>query len=119
MTALIEITDANFEQKVLREQRPTVLAFLASWNAPSKDLIKNLERAALSMESDVLLGRVNVDDSPMISSQYGLPTLPCLLMIHERQIIEQRIGAIPRADLDAFLERASKLEATPRDTLAP
>ncbi len=112
---ITDVTDASFEQKILRQARPAILSFWASWNAPSahqQQLVKDL---VTEFAPRVVVGRVNVDDSPMVASQYILPTLPCYILVFDGAVVTTNAGVLPEASLRALFERGAALSPPPAD----
>ena len=117
---IIDVTDASFEQKVLRQPYPAIVAFWASWNEPSKGQKEALEQLNAEHGPGIIVARMNVDDNPMVSSQYPLPSLPCLLLIHQSKLVEIKSGRMPIRKMSSIFERAAALrdELKTLDTLS-
>lgn len=109
MSDIPEISDASFEHQILRHDRPSVIGFWASWNDASARLEQALTELAEEFSPRVQVARIDVDDSPMISSQYELGTLPAVLLIHGEVVVTGRSGDLPRAAVRALFERAVEL----------
>lgn len=105
----IDVTDASFEQKVLRQPLPAIVAFWASWNEPSKGQAEALTEMIAEHGPGIVVARMNVDDNAMVSSQYPLPSLPCLLLIHQGKLVSIKSGRMPKKRMSAFFEQAAAL----------
>jgi thioredoxin 1 len=106
----IEITDANFEQEVIKSELPVLIDFWAVWCGPCKMIAPLVEQLSGEYEGKVKIGKVDVDNNPNISMQYGIRSIPTLLVFNGGKVVDQIIGAVPKqaiaAKLDAQLQTA-------------
>lgn len=106
----IEITDANFEQEVLKSDVPVLIDFWAVWCGPCKMIAPFVEELAGEYEGKVKVGKVDVDNNPQTSMNYGIRSIPTLLIFRDGKIADQIIGAVPKQaiaqKLDAQLQPA-------------
>jgi len=106
----IEITDANFEQEVLKSDKPVLIDFWAVWCGPCKMIAPFVEELAGEYEGKVKIGKVDVDNNPQISMNYGIRSIPTLLIFRDGKIADQIIGAVPKQaiaqKIDAQLQPA-------------
>jgi len=106
----IEITDANFEQEVTKSQMPVLIDFWAVWCGPCKMIAPFVEELAGEYEGKIKVGKVDVDSNPQISMNYGIRSIPTLLVFKDGKVVDQIIGAVPKqaiaAKLDAQLQTA-------------
>jgi thioredoxin 1 len=91
----ITITNQNFEQEVLRADRPVLLDFWASWCAPCRMVGPILEEIAAE-RPDVKVGKINVDEQPELAAQFQVMSIPTLLVIKNGKIVNQSVGARPK-----------------------
>lgn len=91
----ITITRQNFEQEVLRADRPVLLDFWASWCAPCRMVGPILEEIAAE-RPDVKVGKINVDEQPELAAQFQVMSIPTLLVIKNGKIVNQSVGARPK-----------------------
>jgi thioredoxin 1 len=92
----IEITDANFEQEVLKSDVPVLLDFWAVWCGPCKMIAPFVQEIANEYEGKVKVGKVDVDNNPQTSMTYGIRSIPTLLIFKNGKIADQIIGAVPK-----------------------
>jgi thioredoxin 1 len=106
----IEITDANFEQEVVKSDLPVLIDFWAVWCGPCKMIAPLVEELAGEYHGKVKIGKVDVDNNPNISMQFGIRSIPTLLVFNGGKVVDQIIGAVPKqaiaAKLDAQLQPA-------------
>jgi thioredoxin 1 len=106
----IEITDANFEQEVLKSDIPVLIDLWAVWCGPCKMIAPFIEELAGEYQGKVKVGKVDVDNNPNVSVQYGVRSIPTLLFFNGGKVVDQIIGAVPKnaiaQKLDAQLQTA-------------
>jgi thioredoxin 1 len=92
----IEITDANFEQEVLKSDVPVLLDFWAVWCGPCKMIAPFVQEIANEYEGKIKVGKVDVDNNPQTAMTYGIRSIPTLLIFKGGKIADQIIGAVPK-----------------------
>ena len=94
--AVITITKENFEQEVLRSDKPVLLDFWASWCGPCRMLSPIVDEVA-EERTDVKVGKVNVDQQPELAGEFGVMSIPTLLVFENGKLVRQDVGARPKA----------------------
>ena len=94
--AVITITKENFEQEVLRSDKPVLLYFWASWCGPCRMLSPIVDEVA-EERTDVKVGKVNVDQQPELAGEFGVMSIPTLLVFENGKLVRQAVGARPKA----------------------
>ncbi|MGN6568432.1 MAG: thioredoxin [Flavipsychrobacter sp.] len=89
-------TDANFDTDVLKADKLSVIDFWAPWCGPCLALGPTIEALAKDYDGKVNIGKVNVDENPTISINYGITSIPCVLFIKNGQVVDKQVGAAPR-----------------------
>ena len=97
MSAL-KITSENFENEVLKSDKPVLLDFWASWCGPCRMMAPIIDEIA-GERPDVVVGKVNVDDEPGLAAQYKIMSIPTLVVIKNGQVVNQAVGAKPKAQV--------------------
>ena len=97
----IEITTDNFEEVVLKNEKPVLVDFWASWCGPCKMLAPVVEEFA-DEQTDVVVGKINVDEHPLLASKYGIMTIPTLMLFKDGEMVNKSIGVIPKDALVKF-----------------
>ena len=94
--AVVTITKENFESEVLRSEKPVLLDFWASWCGPCRMLSPIVDEVA-EERTDVKVGKVNVDEQPELAAEFGVMSIPTLLVFEGGKLARQAVGARPKA----------------------
>jgi thioredoxin 1 len=105
-SALVQISDKNFASEVLNSDLPVLVEFWATWCGPCRSISPIVEQLAMEFSGKVKVTKLNVDESPATPSQYGVRGIPTLILFKGGKILDQIIGAVPKARLKALIEKA-------------
>jgi len=100
----IEITDANFEDLVLKSDKPVLVDFWAEWCGPCRMVGPVVEELSKEYEGKAVVGKVNVDQNSNISANYGIRNIPTLLYFKNGILVDKQVGVVPKATLAAKLD---------------
>ena len=99
---VIHVTNETFEELVLDSEKTVLLDFWASWCGPCQQIAPVLEEIAQE-RSDVVICKVNVDEEPELAAQFGVTGIPMLVVMEDGQIINEAVGARPKAEIEKLL----------------
>ena len=100
----VEITDANFEEVVLKSSVPVVVDFWAEWCGPCRAIGPVIEELSKDYDGKINVGKVNVDHNPGLSVNYGITSIPAILFIKAGKVVDKQIGAVPKSILDKKIQ---------------
>ena len=96
--SIVTITQSNFNEEVLQSNTTVLLDFWASWCGPCKMLAPVLEEIAAE-RADLKIGKINVDEQPQLASQFGIMSIPTLLVFKNGKQVNQGIGYMPKENV--------------------
>lgn len=97
-------TDASFDSEVLASEKLTVVDFWAPWCGPCLALGPTIDSLSKEYEGKVNVGKVNVDENPNLSINYGVTSIPCVLFIKGGQVVDKQVGAAPKSVFDKKIQ---------------
>jgi len=106
MSKPVEIEEAKFNEAVLQAETPVLVDFWAPWCGPCRMVAPVVEELADEYEGKISFVKVNVDDNPKIASQYGIMSIPTLIVFKAGQPVDTIIGFRPKEELKKSLETA-------------
>ena len=99
----ININQENFHEEVIQSQIPVLLDFWAPWCGPCRMVAPILDEIA-GERSDIKVGKVNVDEQPELARRFGVISIPMLVAVKDGQVVNQAVGARPKAAILALLD---------------
>jgi len=103
---VLEVDDRNFGEVVASSSVPVLVDFTAAWCAPCRAIAPHVDALAEKYDGRVRVAKVDVDDNPQITARYDVRAMPTLLMFKGGEVVGQIVGAVPRARIEALVEKA-------------
>jgi thioredoxin 1 len=104
-TDVFIIGDNEFKKEVIESQQPVLVDFWATWCAPCRAIAPAVEELAFQYKGRVKVAKINIDDNQETPQQYGVRSIPTLLVFKAGVVVEQIVGAVPKARLEDALKK--------------
>jgi thioredoxin 1 len=101
---IVHVTDASFENDVVKSDRPVLVDFWAEWCGPCKMIAPMLDEIADEYKGKVTIAKLNIDDNPRTPQKFNVRGIPTLILFKRGQVEGQKVGALRKPDLAAFLD---------------
>jgi thioredoxin 1 len=112
---VLVLTDDNWKKEVAESETPVLVDFWAEWCPPCRMIAPSIDALATEYSGRVKVGKVNVDENPIVAQAFGIRSIPTLLVFRDGHVADQQIGAVPQARIAQMLERnLDSLEAASR-----
>ena len=101
---IVHTTDATFSQDVLKSDKPVLLDFWAEWCGPCKMIAPILDEIASEYHDRIRVAKINIDENPQTPPKFGIRGIPTLILFKNGTVEAQKVGAVSKSQLAAFLE---------------
>ena len=105
MSATAQVTDSTFKEEVLDSEVPVLVDFWAPWCGPCRMVAPVVEEISSQYEGQLKVVKVNTDENPNVASQYGIRSIPTLMIFKGGQKVDMVVGAVPKTTLANTLEK--------------
>ena len=100
-----EFTADNFEKEVIQSAQPVLVDFWAEWCGPCRQIAPTIDEVAAEYKGRAVVGKVNIDHHPDIASQYGIRSIPNLLVFSEGKVQQQIVGAVGKSEISEAINK--------------
>ena len=104
----IDITDATFAEEVISSTAPVLVDCWAPWCGPCKAVAPILDELSIKYTGGIKIAKINVDENPLISSQYGIRSIPTMLLFKNGKLVNRLVGTLPKEEIERHLLAAMK-----------
>ena len=98
------ITDSEFQSVVLDSEKPVLVDFFATWCGPCRQLLPIMEEVSEEMASVVTIVKMDIDDAPKTPADFGIQTIPTLILFKDGKEIARSVGSMPKSALESFIK---------------
>ena len=101
---ILKLTDAEFENQVIKSEKPILVDYWAEWCSPCKMIAPILEEVSTEMSDKIIIGKLNVDENSQTPPKYGIRGIPTLMIFKDGNAVGTHVGALSKSDLIQFIE---------------
>ena len=106
MGMVAEVTDSSFQSDVLKSQEPVLVDFWAPWCGPCRMIAPMVEELAAENRGSIKVTKINIDDNPEAAQNYGVSSIPTLMIFKAGEVVERMVGVQPKSRLQQALDEA-------------
>jgi thioredoxin 1 len=103
---ILNVTDASFENDVLKSKEPVLIDFWATWCGPCRAIAPVVDQLAGEYAGKIKVAKVDIDANPKVPTQYDVRSIPTLLMFKDGKVVGQIVGAVPKPKIEELVKKA-------------
>jgi thioredoxin 1 len=104
----LELTDSNFEELVLKSDKPVLVDFWAEWCGPCRMVAPIVNELAAEYEGKAVVGKLDVDSNPEVAQKFGIRNIPTILFFKNGEVADKQVGAVPKSMLVSKIDNLLK-----------
>jgi thioredoxin 1 len=101
---ILQLSDENFEEKVLQASGPVLVDYWAEWCGPCKMIAPALDELSTEMAGKVTIAKINIDENPHVPQKYGVRGIPTMMIFQNGQVAATKVGALPKSKIKEWIE---------------
>ena len=101
---IVKLTDSEFENQVIKSEKPILVDYWAEWCGPCKMIAPILEEVSTEMSDKIIIGKLNVDENSQTPPKYGIRGIPTLMIFKDGNAVGTHVGALSKSDLIQFIQ---------------
>ncbi len=105
MSKTVKFTEDNFVNEVLNSDQPVLVDFWAEWCGPCRAVGPTIDALATEYEGRVKVGKMNIDDSPRVTAQFGIQSIPAVVLFKQGRIVDTLVGVQPKQKYESALDQ--------------
>ncbi|MBL4740479.1 MAG: thioredoxin TrxA [Sneathiella sp.] len=105
--ATTNVTDASFDQDVLKSEGLVLVDFWAEWCGPCKQIAPSLEEISNEMGSNITIAKINIDENPNTPTKYGVRGIPTMMLFKDGEVAGTKVGASPKGQIEDWIKSTS------------
>jgi len=107
MMATTNVTDASFDQDVLKSEGLVLVDFWAEWCGPCKQIAPSLEEISNEMGENITIAKINIDENPNTPTKYGVRGIPTMMLFKDGEVAGTKVGASPKGQIEDWIKTTS------------
>lgn len=104
----LELTDSNFDELVLKSDKPVLVDFWAEWCGPCRMVAPIVSEIATEYDGKAVVGKLDVDSNPGVATRFGIRNIPTILFFKDGEVADKQVGAVPKSVLTSKIENLIK-----------
>jgi len=102
--ATTNVTDASFDQDVLKNEGLVLVDFWAEWCGPCKTIAPALEEISNEMAGNLTVAKINIDENPNTPTKYGVRGIPTMMLVKDGEVVSTKVGASPKGQIEDWIK---------------
>ena len=96
----VDVTDSNFEEVVLKSDKPVIVDFWAEWRGPCRMVGPIVKELSEDYKDQIVVAKLDVDSNPDVSGKFGIRNIPTILFFKDGEVVDKQVGAVPKSNIE-------------------